>query len=168
MIPQNIIEAIAFERAYQDAKWGTPREHPHDVGAWITIMRKELREAEDAWCGGRGDLGALVEIGHVIAVGIACMEQHGAPTRCDEDAASAESGEEKQSMGCVRPEQASHQTSFETTLLALVDQQSDEIDRLKRLVCDGCSSDVPLCADGTRHVDADGTVYACEAAEGGE
>jgi hypothetical protein len=89
-IPVHVTDSIKSERAYQNRKWGSPADHPHDVGAWLTIIRKELREAEDAWCGGRGDLGALVEIGHVVAVGIACMEQHGAPTRYTEAAAKGE------------------------------------------------------------------------------
>ena len=73
--------AVKCERNYQDAKWGTPDEHPHDVGAWLLIMRNELREAEDAWCNGGGDEGALCEVMQVVAVGFACLEQHGVVTR---------------------------------------------------------------------------------------
>lgn len=76
-ISHNILTAVLHERSYQDAKWGTLKEHPHEVGSWIAIMRRELREADDAWCSARGDEGALQEILQVIAVGFACLEQHG-------------------------------------------------------------------------------------------
>lgn len=72
-----IAAAIEREREYQDWKWGTIAEHGHEVGAWLTIMRKELREAEDAWSSEHSDAGALEEVLQVIAVGVACMEQHG-------------------------------------------------------------------------------------------
>lgn len=72
-----IYHAIERERLYQDQKWGTLAEHPHEVGAWITLMRRELAEAEEAWCTQRGDAAALREILQVIAVGVACLEQHG-------------------------------------------------------------------------------------------
>lgn len=74
---RGVFAAIGRERDYQDAKWGTPAEHPHDVGGWLTIMRRELREAEDAWCSRRGNAGALEEILQVVAVGVACLQQHG-------------------------------------------------------------------------------------------
>lgn len=73
--------AIDRERAFQESKWGTIADHPHDVGGYLTIMRKELREAEDAWCTSHGDENALREILQVIAVGVACLEQHGVVER---------------------------------------------------------------------------------------
>lgn len=78
-----VIAAIGMERAYQDAKWGTIDEHPHDVGGWLTIMRKELREAEDGWCSERGNHKALCEILQVVTVGFACLQQWGIVTRDD-------------------------------------------------------------------------------------
>lgn len=39
-----------------------------------------------------------------------------------------------------------------------------EIERLRKRVCYACSSDMPLRADGT-HIDYDGSIYPCEAAE---
>lgn len=77
----SIIAAIDRERAYQDNKWGTIQEHPHDVAAWILIMRSELAEAEQGWVKGNGDRDALAEILQVIAVGVACLEQHGVVER---------------------------------------------------------------------------------------
>lgn len=72
-----VFAAIARERAWQDQKWGTIAEHPHEVGGWLTLVRKELREAEDAWCSQRGDASALEELLQVAAVAIACIQQHG-------------------------------------------------------------------------------------------
>lgn len=69
--------AVSRERAYQDHKWGTIQEHPHTVGEWLLIAEHELQEAKEAWCTGRGDAGALEELLQVIAVGVACLEQHG-------------------------------------------------------------------------------------------
>ncbi len=49
-----VYESIDSERDYQDLKWGSIKDRPHEVGAWITLM---------------------------IAVGVACLEQHGSPGR---------------------------------------------------------------------------------------
>lgn len=72
-----ISEAIDRERGYQDAKWGTIDEHGHTVGEWLLIMERELSEAKQAWCSRRGDAGALEELLQAVAVGVACMSQHG-------------------------------------------------------------------------------------------
>lgn len=81
-IKRNIVfDAIDSERDYQDGKWGTVQEHPHEVGGWITLMRKLLTDAEAAWASSNGDAKALVEIRKVLAVGVACGEQHGLPRR---------------------------------------------------------------------------------------
>jgi hypothetical protein len=72
-----VMSAIHDERVFQNRKWGTVEEHPHEVGAWLTIMRKLLTDAEAAWAGSSGDAGALDEIRKVVATGMACMEQHG-------------------------------------------------------------------------------------------
>ena len=73
--------AIDTERYYQDRKWGTVSERPHEVGAWITIMRTLLNDAEKAWSTNSSDYTALMELRKVIAVGVACAEQHGLPER---------------------------------------------------------------------------------------
>lgn len=82
----NVFAAIAEERKFQDQKWGTITEHPHDVGAWLTIMRSLLADAERAYMSQRGDVGALDEIRKVVAVGTACMEQHGPVFRATSEA----------------------------------------------------------------------------------
>lgn len=47
----NVYEAIESERRYQDRKWGTVEQHPHEVGAWLTLMRKHLSDAESVFAG---------------------------------------------------------------------------------------------------------------------
>lgn len=77
-----IYAAIDRERAYQTRKWGTIADHPHEVGGYLLIAKKELDEAIEAWVKARdGDAGALRELLQVVAVGVACMEQHGVVER---------------------------------------------------------------------------------------
>lgn len=78
---KQVYEAIDSERDHQDRKWGTVQEHPHEVGGWLTLMRKLLTDAEAAWASSNGDQKALEEIRKVLAVGVACAEQHGLPSR---------------------------------------------------------------------------------------
>ena len=81
MQQEDVLAAVIGERTYQDRKWGTIEEHPHEVGSWLTIMRQLLTDAERAYMSQRGDLSALDELRKVVAVGVACMEQHGVPSR---------------------------------------------------------------------------------------
>lgn len=74
---EGVFAVIVDERRHQDEKWGTIEHHPHEVGAWILLMESLLADARSAWCGNRGDAGALDEIRKVVSVGAACMEQHG-------------------------------------------------------------------------------------------
>lgn len=76
-----VYEAVDTERDFQDRKWGTLEKHPHEVGAWIALMSKLIRDAENAWASSNGDYKALEEVRKVIAVGVACAEQHGITTR---------------------------------------------------------------------------------------
>lgn len=76
-----VYESIDSERYYQDHKWGTVEQHPHEVGGWLTLMRKLLTDAEAAWAGSDGDYKALLELRKALAVGVACAEQHGLPGR---------------------------------------------------------------------------------------
>ena len=73
----NVFDAIDRERWYQDEKWGTIKDHPHDVPGWLLIMQSELNEALEAWVHNGGDTEALREIIQVVATGVACLEQHG-------------------------------------------------------------------------------------------
>ena len=78
---RKVLSAVHDERVFQNRKWGSVTDHPHEVGGYLTIMRKLLTDAEAAWASSRGDEGSLDEIRKVVAVGIACMEQHGAVPR---------------------------------------------------------------------------------------
>lgn len=74
-----IWKLIQHEREHQDLSWGTIQYHPHDVGAWLTIMRCKLRDAEVAWMSKpASDYHTKREIMKLLAVGVACLEQHGA------------------------------------------------------------------------------------------
>jgi len=76
-----VYEIIDGERRFQDAEWGSVIDHPHEVGGWLTLMRKFLTDAESAWASHDGDGDALKEIRKVLAIGVACAEQHGIPWR---------------------------------------------------------------------------------------
>ncbi len=76
-----VISAIVNERAYQDAKWGTIQERPREVGTYLTLMRALLTDADRAYAKSKGDEPALNELRKVIAVGVACLEQHGVQDR---------------------------------------------------------------------------------------
>lgn len=78
---QQVFSAVSDERVFQDRKWGTIEDHPHEVGSWLTIMRQLLNDAECAYISQRGDFGAIDELRKVVAVGVACMEQHGVVPR---------------------------------------------------------------------------------------
>lgn len=77
----DVLAAVVGERSHQDRKWGSIHQHPHEVGGYLTIMRKLMADAEASWSSSRGDVGALDELRKVVAVGVACMEQHGVPSR---------------------------------------------------------------------------------------
>lgn len=71
-----IFAAINRERGYQEREYPA---NPHTVAEWCVIMHNELSEAMQAWSEGSredGDVFALEEILQVVAVGVACMEQH--------------------------------------------------------------------------------------------
>lgn len=74
-------EAIESERHYQDRKWGAVTEHTHEVAGWLTLMDVHLHRAKEAWASADGDRGALTALRKVLAIGVACAEQHGIPNR---------------------------------------------------------------------------------------
>lgn len=81
MSQQDVIEKLQQERAYQDEKWGDINQRTQQVGSYLTIMRGLLGKAEFEWQNSNNDLKALDEIRQLTAVGIACLEKHGAPPR---------------------------------------------------------------------------------------
>lgn len=78
---KEVYSVINDERVFQDRKWGTIADRPKQVGAWLTLMRHLLTKAESDWATSSGDHNALDEIRKLVAVGVACMEQHGAVPR---------------------------------------------------------------------------------------
>ena len=56
-------------------------EHPQSVGGYLTLMRVHLTNAEAAWAGSDNDTDALHCLRKVLALGVACGEQHGLPKR---------------------------------------------------------------------------------------
>lgn len=76
-----VFDAIDSEREYQDRKWGTPAEHPHEVGGYLTLMDVHLQRAKAAWAGANNDTEALESLRKVLAIGVACAEQHSIPGR---------------------------------------------------------------------------------------
>ena len=81
MLRPEVYDIINGERNYQERKWGTVEQHPHEVGGWILLMEKVLSDARREWTNSRGDDRALDELRKVVALGVACMEQHGAVPR---------------------------------------------------------------------------------------
>lgn len=78
---QEVYRVIDGERDHQDKKWGSIEKHPHEVGSWILIMESLLDDARKGWQSAQGNTAALDEIRKVVSVGVACIEQHGCPSR---------------------------------------------------------------------------------------
>ncbi|SKB49542.1 hypothetical protein [Sphingopyxis flava] len=82
-----VYAALDTERAYQDALW-TPETTIsgglHTVTEWLVYMDSYLREAFDQVSRGpdpAATLAALNTVRKITAMGVACMEQNGAPVR---------------------------------------------------------------------------------------
>ncbi len=90
-----VYEAIDGEREYQDQRWhknSTPSEGQHETAAFLTYIREYLGRAEllasecadDTVAPGGHRFAretALDMVRKVTALGVACMEQNGAPKR---------------------------------------------------------------------------------------
>jgi len=73
------LEAIESELAYQQKRWPN---HKHSPPEWLLIMEKCLRDAKRVWLE-HGDARAMDEVRQIVAVGVAAMDQCGAPKRAD-------------------------------------------------------------------------------------
>lgn len=71
-----VYERISEEREYQKKKWGKYGEC-HEVGTWISYIDHYLQEAKKAI----SEYTALDAIRKLTALGVACMEDKGAPKR---------------------------------------------------------------------------------------
>lgn len=57
---------------------GSIHERHHNIGTWLLVMQAELGEATAGLLKGEHpEIEALEEILQVVAVGVACLEQHG-------------------------------------------------------------------------------------------
>ena len=95
MTRHDVYVAVNTERAYQDKRWNehtTDSGGKHEVAAFLTYMREYLRRAEllsseiaDDEVAGPDHIFAgecaLDMVRKVTALGVVCMEQHGAPER---------------------------------------------------------------------------------------
>ncbi len=78
--PQAIGLALTKERRHQDRKYGSPARRGLSVAEYLQIARAELDEAQASMTDGDEE-NALRELLQVIAVGVACLEQHGVVER---------------------------------------------------------------------------------------
>jgi hypothetical protein len=84
---QEVYASIDSERAYQNSRWNsntTTSEGLHSLEEWVVYMRSYLREAEDQLSRNAKQIGdplALATIRKIVSMGVAAMEQHGAPRR---------------------------------------------------------------------------------------
>lgn len=83
------LAAVIGERSHQDRQWGDIDQRPREVGTYLTLMRKKLADAEAAFCDSDNDHDALDNLRKVVALGVACFEQHGVPSRMVPAAAKA-------------------------------------------------------------------------------
>ena len=82
MIPrQSVYDAIDSERDYQDGRWGPAK---HEMGSFLLYMQDYMDEARRQ-LSRNPDVQAvplaLMTLRKIVALGVACMEQHGAPKR---------------------------------------------------------------------------------------
>ena len=75
---RDAVDVVRQEREYAESKWGNVRR---EVGSWLTIMRRCLSEADEAYTDFLGDERALNAVRKVMAVGLARGEQYGFPKR---------------------------------------------------------------------------------------
>lgn len=80
-----VYSAINTERDYQDAQRGNAKRHEGQPamtpGEYILCMEKCLADARTAWYAPDGGVKCLDHVRKVAALGVSCMELHGAPHR---------------------------------------------------------------------------------------
>lgn len=80
-----VYDVIDGERDYQDDQQGNAKRHEGQPamtpGEYLLCMEKCLSDARDAWYQPDGGKKCLVFVRKVTALGVACMELHGAPAR---------------------------------------------------------------------------------------
>lgn len=92
MIPRpEVYKVIDGERDYQDAGRGNAKRHegaiangvirPMTPGEYLLCMEQCLSDARAAWYKPNGGVACLDPLRKVVALGVACMEHHGALRR---------------------------------------------------------------------------------------
>jgi hypothetical protein len=78
-----VYAAIDSERDYHERRWVDARTggKNHEIAAWITYMRAYIDEAAGIASHASPETAALDSIRKVCSLGVACMEEHGAPMR---------------------------------------------------------------------------------------
>lgn len=77
-----VYDAINSERTHQDNKWGGHKhDAAHSLGDWLVYIDYHLTQAKAALSTDTNGQRALASIRKISALGVACMEQHGAPKR---------------------------------------------------------------------------------------
>lgn len=81
---EHVYEAVDTERAYQDAGKGNAARHEQKamtVGEFICCMEEYVAKARAEWVKAGGVQPALHDVRKAVALGVQCMEFHGAPPR---------------------------------------------------------------------------------------
>lgn len=80
-----VYNAIDSERDYQDAGRGNAKRHQDmpqmTPGEFILCMEECLKQAREVWYRPDGGQACLDSVRKVTALGVQCMEVHGAPFR---------------------------------------------------------------------------------------
>lgn len=91
---EQVFEAINSERAYQEAlKDAAGKITEHDISGYMIFMEDYLAEARRIAARDWSDdcnVNVLNKLRAVVALGVACLEIHGAPCRIMPDAATLE------------------------------------------------------------------------------
>lgn len=75
-----VYSLIDEERLYQDSKWIRPK-HNHSPTEYLVFIQHQVNKAIATASEQDGDIGAMEFIRNLTALGVAAMEEHGAPNR---------------------------------------------------------------------------------------
>jgi len=78
---KNVIEAIDSERRLQERRY---KSHKHTAGEWLLLIEQYLNRAKEEWLVS-GDIVVMNDIRKITTLGVAAMEQLGAPKRSHKD-----------------------------------------------------------------------------------
>lgn len=75
-----VYAALDTERNYQDRRWGYG---PHEIAAWVLYAQEYLQRAAAACTRGEDMQYVMSLVRKATALGVAAMEEHGAPPRLE-------------------------------------------------------------------------------------